>query len=178
MKERSVAVERRAYGHWAVRADDSERATSLHEFKAGAFAHTREVARQHRTELAIKNKDGTIAQRDRYWRDSLPRYHLEIRRGSAQHPDACARERNDCVLGACYWVVAKRTANIVVGSSWTDKSLIDSGASMPQAARTPEDRIRYYASRFPIRRDPQQLLKQMRLWVERMLPAFVFNIEL
>ena len=56
--------------------------------------------------------------------------------------------------------------------------MIDFGGSMPQAARTPEDRLRYYASRFQIRRAPQQLLKQMRLRVERMLLAFVFNIEL
>jgi hypothetical protein len=71
-QKRSVAVEPRPYGRWAVRIDGSERATSLHGTKADAIARAREVAMQRRTDLIIKNKDGTIAQRDRYGRDSLP----------------------------------------------------------------------------------------------------------
>ena len=71
-QKRSVAVEPRPYGRWAVRTDGSERATSLHESKADAIARAREVAKQRRTELVIKNKDGTIAERNRYGRDSLP----------------------------------------------------------------------------------------------------------
>ena len=40
--------------------------------------------------------------------------------------------------------------NVLVGtSSWTDK-LIESGEYYPTAAKTPEDRLRYYASKFPI----------------------------
>jgi Uncharacterized protein conserved in bacteria (DUF2188) len=71
-QKRSVAVEPRPYGRWAVRTDGSERATSLHESKADAIAHAREMAKQRRTELVIKNKDGTIAERNRYGRASLP----------------------------------------------------------------------------------------------------------
>lgn len=42
-------------------------------------------------------------------------------------------------------------AKILVGtSSWTDKTLIDSGKFYPPTATTPEDRLRFYASRFPI----------------------------
>ena len=42
-------------------------------------------------------------------------------------------------------------APILVGtSSWTDKTLIESGKFYPQSAKTPEDRLRYYASKFPI----------------------------
>ena len=70
-QKRGVAVEPRPYGRWAVRTDGCERATSLHESKADAIARAREVARQRRTELVIENKDGTIAQRDRYGRDWL-----------------------------------------------------------------------------------------------------------
>ena len=76
-QKRSVAVEPRPYGRWAVQTDGSERATSLHETKADAVARAREVAKQRQTDLVIKNKDGTIAQRDRYGRDSLPsRYQM------------------------------------------------------------------------------------------------------
>jgi len=71
-QKRSVAVEPRPYGRWAVQTAGCERATSLHKTKADAIARAREVARRRRTELVIKNKDGTIAQRARYGRDSLP----------------------------------------------------------------------------------------------------------
>ena len=40
---------------------------------------------------------------------------------------------------------------ILVGtSSWTDKTLIESGKFYPPSATTPEDRLRFYASQFPI----------------------------
>ena len=40
---------------------------------------------------------------------------------------------------------------VLIGtSSWTDKSLIESGKFYPATATTPEDRLRFYASQFPI----------------------------
>src|SRR5439155_6422265 len=40
---------------------------------------------------------------------------------------------------------------VLVGTaSWTDKSLIESGQFYPPEVRNPEDRLRYYASQFPI----------------------------
>ncbi len=40
---------------------------------------------------------------------------------------------------------------ILVGtSSWTDKSLIDSGLFHSPSAKSPENRLRYYTSQFPI----------------------------
>ena len=42
-------------------------------------------------------------------------------------------------------------SRILVGtSSWTDKTLVDSGRFYPATATTPEERLRFYASRFPI----------------------------
>ena len=42
-------------------------------------------------------------------------------------------------------------SNVLVGtSSWTDKSLIESGKFYPRTATTPEDRLRFYAAQFPI----------------------------
>ncbi|MGH8655710.1 MAG: DUF72 domain-containing protein [Gammaproteobacteria bacterium] len=35
-------------------------------------------------------------------------------------------------------------------TSWTDKTLVESGLFYPGAAKTSEARLRYYASRFPI----------------------------
>src|SRR5207302_6060023 len=73
--------------------------------------------------------------------------------------------------------------NILVGtSSWTDKSLIDSGRFYPASARTPEDRLRYYASQFPIVEIDSSyygipIEANARLWVERTPPEFIFNIK-
>ena len=42
-------------------------------------------------------------------------------------------------------------ANILIGAtSWTDKTLVQSGQFYPRDVSTPEERLRFYASRFPI----------------------------
>lgn len=72
---------------------------------------------------------------------------------------------------------------ILVGtSSWTDKSLIDSGLFYPAAAKTPEDRLRYYASQFPIVEIDSSYygiptLENAQRWAERTPEGFVFNIK-
>src|SRR5262252_3866284 len=72
---------------------------------------------------------------------------------------------------------------ILVGtSSWTDKSLIESGKFYPRSATKPEDRLRYYASQFPIVEIDSSYygipsIENAKLWVERTPPGFVFNIK-
>ena len=72
---------------------------------------------------------------------------------------------------------------ILVGtSSWTDKSLLDSGRFYPPAIKTPEERLRYYASQFPIVEIDSSYygiptVENARLWIERTPPGFVFNIK-
>jgi uncharacterized protein YecE (DUF72 family) len=74
-------------------------------------------------------------------------------------------------------------ANILVGtSSWTDKTLIESGKFYPSSATTPEDRLRFYASQFPIVEIDSSYygipsVDNARLWIERTPPGFVFNIK-
>src|SRR5947209_18388017 len=71
---------------------------------------------------------------------------------------------------------------ILVGScSWADKTLIDSGW-YPPAAKSPEDRLRYYAERFPIVEVdstyyaiPQE--RNPEAWVERTPSEFVFDVK-
>jgi uncharacterized protein YecE (DUF72 family) len=73
--------------------------------------------------------------------------------------------------------------NTLVGtSSWTDKSLIESGRFYPPRIDTPEGRLRYYASQFPIVEIDSSYYgipteANARLWVERTPPGFVFNIK-
>ncbi|MEY9213507.1 DUF72 domain-containing protein [Thermobifida halotolerans] len=66
-------------------------------------------------------------------------------------------------------------------ASWTDPSLIESGW-YPDDATTPERRLGYYASRFPIVEvdstyyaPPSE--RVCRLWVERTPDGFTFNIK-
>jgi len=84
--------------------------------------------------------------------------------------------------------MAKRRAAGIVGkilvgtSSWTDKSLIESGTFYPRSATTPEERLRYYASQFPIVEIDSSYygipnVENAKLWVERTPPGFVFNIK-
>lgn len=73
---------------------------------------------------------------------------------------------------------------ILVGtSSWTDKSLIESGKFYPAEANTAEERLRYYASQFPVVQVDSAWYAvpaegTARLWVERTPAGFVFDIKL
>jgi uncharacterized protein YecE (DUF72 family) len=74
-------------------------------------------------------------------------------------------------------------SRILVGtSSWTDKTLIQSGRFYPPSATSPEQRLRFYASQFPIVEIDSSYygiptVENARLWVERTPPGFVFNIK-
>jgi uncharacterized protein YecE (DUF72 family) len=76
-----------------------------------------------------------------------------------------------------------RNGQILVGtSSWTDKTLIESGKFYPPSAKTPQDRLRYYASQFPIVEIDSSYYglpteENAVRWVERTPPDFVFNIK-
>jgi uncharacterized protein YecE (DUF72 family) len=74
-------------------------------------------------------------------------------------------------------------SDVLVGtSSWTDRSLVESGRFYPPDAATPEARLRYYASQFPIVEIDSSYYgipteANARLWVERTPPGFVFNVK-
>ncbi|HSV67426.1 MAG TPA: DUF72 domain-containing protein [Mycobacteriales bacterium] len=66
-------------------------------------------------------------------------------------------------------------------ASWTDKTLLDSGW-YPADVTTPEQRLRYYASQFPLVEvdstyytPPNE--RNSRAWVERTPEGFVFNVK-
>ena len=72
---------------------------------------------------------------------------------------------------------------IKVGTaSWTDRSLIESGAFYPPDCTTPEARLRYYASQFPLVEVDSSYYgipaeRNSQLWVERTPPTFTFNVK-
>jgi uncharacterized protein YecE (DUF72 family) len=75
------------------------------------------------------------------------------------------------------------TGRILTGTcSWTDKSLIDCRCFYPPNVKTPEARLRYYASCFPIVEVDSTFYglptdTNAALWVERTPPEFVFDIK-
>lgn len=72
---------------------------------------------------------------------------------------------------------------ILVGtSSWTDKSLIECGNFYPEDVKTPEARLKFYASQFPIVEVDSSYYaipseKNAKLWVERTPDDFVFDVK-
>jgi len=74
------------------------------------------------------------------------------------------------------------TVRILVGTcSWADKTLVDSGW-YPPAAKTPEDRLRFYAEQFPIVEVDATYYglpseRNAALWVERTPDDFLFDVK-
>ena len=74
------------------------------------------------------------------------------------------------------------TARILVGAcSWADKTLVDSGW-YPREAKSPEERLRYYAEQFPIVEVDSTYYglpseRNAALWVERTPDDFTFDIK-
>ena len=74
-------------------------------------------------------------------------------------------------------------AHILVGTaSWTDKSLIQSGKFYPKEATSAEDRLRFYASQFPMVEVDSSYYaipapETALLWAERTPRDFTFNVK-
>ena len=73
---------------------------------------------------------------------------------------------------------------ILVGTcSWADKSLVDCNCFYPPEAKTPEARLRFYASRFPVVEVDSTYYglpidnSNAARWVERTPEEFVFDIK-
>jgi uncharacterized protein YecE (DUF72 family) len=73
--------------------------------------------------------------------------------------------------------------NVLIGTaSWADPSLIKSGAFYPRDAKTPEGRLRFYASQFPLVEvdSPYYAIPSAdttKKWAERTPEKFVFDVK-
>jgi uncharacterized protein YecE (DUF72 family) len=73
--------------------------------------------------------------------------------------------------------------SILVGTtSWTDKTLVDSGLFYPPEVKTPEARLRHYASRFPIVEVDASYyavptIRTAEAWAKRTPSRFVFDVK-
>ena len=74
-------------------------------------------------------------------------------------------------------------SKILVGTaSWTDKGLIASGRFYPPNCNTPEERLRFYASQFPLVEIDSSYYAMpaaqvAQLWAERTPAGFIFNVK-
>jgi uncharacterized protein YecE (DUF72 family) len=74
-------------------------------------------------------------------------------------------------------------ARVLIGTaSWTDKSLIDSGLFYPPLVKTAEERLRYYASQFPLVEVDSSYYalpsgRNAMLWSSRIPEGFLFNVK-
>ncbi len=57
---------------WAVRAEGSSRAISIHSSQREAIEAARKLAKQAATQLVIHGRDGRIRERDSFRRDPFP----------------------------------------------------------------------------------------------------------
>lgn len=99
--------------------------------------------------------------------------------GTAAAPGRIASVRPDAAAHPFH----RDGAEIRLGTaSWTDKTMTAAGVFYPKEAKTAEDRLRYYASRFSlVEADmgfyaiPDRLVSER--WVERTPDDFVFNLK-
>jgi uncharacterized protein YecE (DUF72 family) len=76
----------------------------------------------------------------------------------------------------------KQRAILVGNCSWTDPTLIACGRFYPHGVKSAADRLRFYATQFPIVEVDSTFYgppsdRNARLWVERTPPRFVFDIK-
>jgi uncharacterized protein YecE (DUF72 family) len=76
-----------------------------------------------------------------------------------------------------------RGSDVLIGvASWTDRTMTAPGVFYPATVKTPEDRLRYYASRFPLVEVDSTYyaiptVEYAERWVERTPDDFIFNIK-
>jgi uncharacterized protein YecE (DUF72 family) len=98
-------------------------------------------------------------------------------------PDAAAERLDGIDEAAVEPIPAPAGGNIRIGTaSWTDPTMTASGVFYPTGAESAEERLTYYASRFPlVEVDATYYALPSRrtseLWVERTPPDFTFDIK-
>jgi uncharacterized protein YecE (DUF72 family) len=95
-----------------------------------------------------------------------------------------ARERGERVEGEAAEPIRTPSGSIIrIGTaSWTDPTLVRSGAFYPSWASSPEERLRFYASQFSLVEVDSTYYalpapRMAELWAQRTPDDFVFNIK-
>jgi uncharacterized protein YecE (DUF72 family) len=97
-----------------------------------------------------------------------------------QSATARAATVTDAPVGA---IVLKNGRRLRVGTAgWTDRTLLAAGVFYPPGVESPEERLRYYASRFPLVEVDSSyyglpVRRNAELWAERTPDGFTFDIK-
>jgi uncharacterized protein YecE (DUF72 family) len=106
--------------------------------------------------------------------------------GSAHHDPGpqSATERAAAIVDAPTEPISLPNGHLIrIGTAgWTDKTLLPAGLFYPDGVDTPEDRLRYYASRFPLVEIDSSyyglpVRRNSDLWVARTPDGFQFDIK-
>jgi probable DNA metabolism protein len=95
---------------------------------------------------------------------------------------AAARRARDVTVRAPEGVALGESRVLIGVAGWTDPSLVAAGRFYPPEAATPEDRLRFYASRFPlVEVDSTYYAMPSRsmaaAWTARTPPHFTFDVK-
>ncbi|KYF82193.1 hypothetical protein BE11_17625 [Sorangium cellulosum] len=96
-----------------------------------------------------------------------------------QHEERLARAT---ALAACAPVPARQGRVLAGTAGWTDPTLVKSQRFYPKGASSPEQRLRFYASQFPVVEVNSSYYAlpgpaMVEQWVRRTDPDFVFNMK-
>ena len=69
---KNVYVTHRASGQWAVVSGGASRASGLYDTQGRAIDAGRDIARNHRSELVIHDRENHIRDKDSYGNDPCP----------------------------------------------------------------------------------------------------------
>lgn len=98
-------------------------------------------------------------------------------------PTHDSRARAEAVAGAPTFLQTSRGATIRIGiSAWTEPTLTAPGVFYPPEASSPEARLRYYATKFPIVEVDSGFYaipspETAQLWAERTPENFIFDVK-
>jgi uncharacterized protein YecE (DUF72 family) len=102
---------------------------------------------------------------------------------TSEHDPGATKARERATLETDCAPIRVNRANVLIGTaSWTDRTMTARGVFYPTRVSTPEARLRYYASRFPlVEADvgfyaiPDRAMTER--WVERTPDGFVFDVK-
>ncbi len=72
MAKKPVIVGPSGDGRWTVKSDGSSTPTSTHHKQSTAIDRAEVIARQQKTELIVRGRDGTIRSKDSFGKDPNP----------------------------------------------------------------------------------------------------------
>lgn len=72
MAKKPVIVGPSGDGRWTVKGDGSPNPISTHQRQSTAIEKAEKIAKEEKTELIVRGRDGTIRSKDSYGKDSNP----------------------------------------------------------------------------------------------------------